>query len=304
MKFVNSRQSLFSLTDLLLLTMVSIWAINFSVIKNVISGDLPPIAFTALRFALATLVLLPLLRDRADYRSQPGDRWKIAGVGLIGNTLYQILFINGINNTSPTSAALINAMPPIFIAVIGVLTRVERLNRLAWFGVFIAFAGIGIIILGNAPNESAPGKNSLLGDVLVLGAAMMWATYTVLTAPLLRRYSPIRLTTLTVSAGTLPLLLVAAPTFLTMNWSAVGLNSWLGVLFSGGLAIALGYVLWNRGVQQVGGARTAVYSNLTPVLTAVFAFVVRGDPLTIYHAIGAVVILTGITLTRRGRRHL
>ncbi len=80
------------------------------------------------------------------------------------------------------------------------------------------------------------------------------------------------------------------------------MNVWLGVLYCGALAIALGYVMWNRAVQHVGAARTAVYSNLTPVLVALVAWLVRGDPLTVYHVAGAIIILTGITLTRLGRR--
>jgi uncharacterized membrane protein len=119
---------------------------------------------------------------------------------------------------------------------------------------------------------------------------------------MLQRHSPIKLTALSVTAGTVPLLLIATPAFLNTDWSSVDPAAWLGVLYCGGLAIALGYVMWNRGVQQVGAACTAVYSNLTPVLVALIAWLVRGDPLTVYHLVGAIIILTGITLTRLGRR--
>jgi drug/metabolite transporter (DMT)-like permease len=304
---MRNGAALFSLTDALLLAMVTLWAINYTVVKNVISADLAPIAFTALRFGLASLALLPLLSSTRSL-NQPitgRDRWKIAGLGLLGNTLYQLFFINGINYTSPTNSALILASAPVFVALIGALLKIERLNGLAWLGVLLSFGGIGLVILGGAPAEStAAASNSLLGDLLTLAAAVVWATYTVLAAPLLRRHSAIRLTSFAIIVGTLPLLLIATPTFLTTDWSKVGLNSWLGVIYSGLLAIAIGYMIWNNGVQKVGGARTAVYSNLTPVLTAVVAFLVRGDPLTIFHALGAAVILSGIALTRVGRGHV
>lgn len=299
---MNSRASLFTFTDLLLLSMVSIWAVNFTVVKNVIGGALSPVAFTTLRFALASLILLPLAR-RGGPPLRRADLWRIGAAGFIGNALYQVLFINGLALTSPTNGALLNATAPIFIALLGVLLKIETLSARAWAGVWLSFVGIGVVVLGNAPIEAAAGSaNSWLGDLMILGAALMWSCYTVLSAPLLHRHSPLRLTALTVATGTLPLLLIAAPDFAATDWPQVGLSTWLAVLFSGGLAIALCYMLWNRGVQQVGGARTAVYSNLTPVLTALFAFVARGDVLTIYHAGGAVIILTGITLTRSGRR--
>jgi drug/metabolite transporter (DMT)-like permease len=302
---MRQRPPLFGLTDLLLLVTVFFWAINLIVIKNVIGGALPPIAFTALRFTLAAFILLPMLHSLTptERAVSSSDRWKIIGLGFIGNSLYQVFFITGLANTSPTNAALILATPPIFIALIGAVFKLEKLTWLAWLGIFMSFGGIALVILGNAPTETADSSaHSLFGDFMTLGAAIMWALYTLLAVPVLKRHAPLKLTALTVSAGAVPLLLIATPAFLTTDWAKVSLSVWLGVLYCGGVAIALGYILWNRGVQQVGAARTAVYSNLTPVLVALLAWLVRGDPVTVYHVVGAIIILTGITLTRLGRR--
>jgi drug/metabolite transporter (DMT)-like permease len=302
---MRQRPPLFGLTDLLLLVTVFFWAINLIVIKNVIGGALAPIAFTALRFTLAALILLPLLRSLtpAERAVSSSDRWKIIGLGLVGNSLYQVFFITGLANTSPTNAALILATSPIFIALIGAVFKLEKLTWLAWLGIFMSFGGIALVILGNAPTETADSAaHSLFGDFMTLGAAIMWALYTLLAAPVLKRHAPLKVTALTVSVGAVPLLVIATPAFLSTNWSNVSAAVWLGVLYCGGVAIALGYILWNRGVQQVGAARTAVYSNLTPVLVALLAWLVRGDAVTGYHVAGAIIILTGITLTRLGRR--
>jgi drug/metabolite transporter (DMT)-like permease len=127
---MKNRASLFTPTDLLLLVTIGFWAINLAVIKNVISGSLPPLSFTALRFALGSIILLPLLRGLlpAERAVTNSDRWKIVGLGLIGNTFYQLFFITGMANTTPTSAALILATPPIFIVLIGALFKLEQLS--------------------------------------------------------------------------------------------------------------------------------------------------------------------------------
>jgi drug/metabolite transporter (DMT)-like permease len=302
---MRQRPPLFGLTDLLLLVTVFFWAINLIIIKNVIGGALQPIAFTALRFALASLILLPVLRSLtpAERAVSSSDRWKIIGLGLLGNSLYQVFFIIGMANTSPTNASLILATPPIFIALIGAVFKLEKLTWLAWLGILLSFGGIALVILGNAPTETADGAaHSLFGDLMTLGAAVMWASYTLLAAPLLKRHVSLKITALTVSVGAVPLIVIAVPAFITTDWPNVSVTAWLGVLYCGGVAIALGYILWNRGVQQVGAARTAVYSNLTPVLVALLAWLVRGDPVTGYHIVSAIIILTGITLTRLGRR--
>src|SRR5262245_46474327 len=131
---MRSRAALFGVTDVLLLGMVCIWAVNFIVVKNVISGSLEPLAFTALRFAAASAVLLPLLRrlPPAERAVCGSDRWLIVVLGLIGNSLYQIFFITSLANTLPANAALILATPPIFIALIGSMFGLESITGLAW----------------------------------------------------------------------------------------------------------------------------------------------------------------------------
>jgi drug/metabolite transporter (DMT)-like permease len=142
----------------------------------------------------------------------------------------------------------------------------------------------------------------LLGDALIFLGTLVWSLYTVLSAPLLKRYSATLVTSLSVTIGSVPLILIALPDWLRLDWSAIPIAGWTSAAFSGVFALALGYVIWNRGVKHVGGARTAVYSNLTPVIAALFAWIVRGDPLTIYHLVGATIILAGINLTRFGKR--
>ena len=296
-----------SRTDLLLLLLACVWGINFSVIKGAISGpDAPfsPIAFNAIRFVVAAITLLAMLWRAGDaLPASPRDWLAIFGLGLLGNSLYQVLFIAGLNRTSPASSSLIVATTPVIVALIGVALRLERLTALAWLGIGLSFAGIVIVVLGNESGAAgSPGELSLIGDVLVLCSTTVWAVYTTVAAPMLRRYSATTVTSLSLAAGTLPLVLIALPDLIRLNWSAVPVAGWVGAVYSGMFALAVGYSVWNRGVKNLGGARTAVYSNLIPVVAAAVAWIARGDALTVYHLIGAAIILTGINLTRIGRQ--
>jgi drug/metabolite transporter (DMT)-like permease len=91
---------------------------------------------------------------------------------------------------------------------------------------------------------------------------------------------------------------MAVPSFVTQDWRGIGATAWLGVAFSGILAIGLGYLIWNTGLGELGGTRTAVYSNLTPVVAAALAWVTLGERWTIAQAVGAAAVLIGIVLTR------
>ena len=94
-----TAQSGFGSTDLLLLWMTVIWGSNFTAIKYSLE-DLLPLSFNALRFTLASAVLLVIvLRSRGGFKISPGDGKKLFALGLLGNTFYQTLFITGMAQT-------------------------------------------------------------------------------------------------------------------------------------------------------------------------------------------------------------
>ncbi|MFN2166514.1 MAG: DMT family transporter, partial [Anaerolineae bacterium] len=143
---------------------------------------------------------------------------------------------------------------------------------------------------------------TLLGDVLVLGAAALWAAYTAGSKPLLARYSPVQLTTMSMMFGTIPLVLVSIPALLGQDWSVPTTGAWVGLLYSAVFSVAVGYVAWYTSVRRVGSARTAVYSNLTPVVSVLVAWLFLGYKLTVLQFVGGAVVLAGLLLTRQGRR--
>ena len=289
-----------STTDLLMLAVVTIWGINFSVLKLALA-DFSPLAFNALRFSAATVLTLTILRLRGEsFSLTRRDLPPIFGLGLLGHTLYQVIFINGLARTSPSNSSLLMATSPIWVAVYGHLLGIERNNRLVWTGILLSFSGTLLLILGGGGGLSLTGSK-MWGDVLILVAAMAWAVYTTASKPLLARYSPLKLTAFTMLAGTLQLDLISLPALLRQEWRAISAGAWGGLLYSSVFAVAVGYVFWYTSVQRIGNASTAVYSNLTPVIAVIVAWLALGDRLAPLQLLGALVVLGGIVLTRRGR---
>jgi drug/metabolite transporter (DMT)-like permease len=288
----------FGLIDLMLLAMVLIWGINFAIVKAALA-EMTPLSFNSIRFLLASALTLLLLRFiEGDVGFARRDWWRLMGLGLIGNTCYQLLFINGIDRTTAGNSALLLATTPIFVSLIGAAFGVERVGKLAWVGVFLSFAGIFTVIVGSGKELSLAGE-TIRGDVLILIGAAAWSLYTVLSKPMLSHYSALKLTTLAMVAGTPFIVLFSIPQLLAQDWAAVSWRGWLGLSFSGSMAIALGYIIWNSGVRKVGGTRTSVYSNLSPVIATIFAWLTLGETITAFMVIGAAMIFLGIYLTRR-----
>jgi drug/metabolite transporter (DMT)-like permease len=228
------------------------------------------------------------------------DYFYLIGIGLIGNSAYQLFFVLGIANTTAENTSLILATVPAWVAMIGTLFRVERVNILGWTGIGFSLIGIALIIVGS--DHSADfylGGPSLKGDFLILAGTVCWSVYTLLMRPMTRAYSPISVSSFSTMIGTIPLILVAIPSWLEMDWTIVSSRAWLALIASGVFAIALAYFFWNHGVSRIGSTRTSIYSNLTLPIAILTAWLWLGETLTPLQWVGTSLTVGGVILARR-----
>jgi drug/metabolite transporter (DMT)-like permease len=289
----------FSTVDLWVLFLVSVWGVNFVLLKRA-TEEMGALGFNGLRFTLGTLIMLVVWRlSEPQSRIKRHDLLKLVTLGIIGNTGYQLFFIFAIRYTTASNTALMVATGPIWIALLSWLLRLDRLTRRAWLGIALSFIGLFTII--NAGSDGlALGGATLGGDLLAVCGAIAWAIYTVLSRPLLARYSSTTYTTWTMAAGAPAVLLAGVPDLLHTDFGAISALTWATLVFSGTFAIALGYVIWNTGVHRIGQSRTATYGNLSPVIALVVSALFLAEPVPVLKLAGAAVVLAGVALTRRG----
>jgi drug/metabolite transporter (DMT)-like permease len=282
----------------MLIMMSVIWGLNFTAIKGALA-DFQPLTFNAIRFGTSSLFLLGLLwlRERS-IGIHRKDLAKFVLLAVIGNTAYQLFFINGIALTTATNSALILATTPIFIILFGALLDVEKVTSRVVQGVILSFLGVVMIVLG-AGGSLTFSSQSLLGDLLIVANPICWSIYTVLSKPMLKEYSPLKLTAVTMAIGAVPLVVVGAPSLGTQNWQAVSVNAWLGLGFSAFLAIGIGYVIWYTGVSRIGSARTSLYDNLVTVFAVASAWILLSESMTAIQILGAVLVFVSLYVVRR-----
>jgi len=287
----------FTWADLIMIGAVSIWGVSFPLIK-VALAEVPPFAFNALRFPVAVMLLFLIWKmQRQLEHNLKADLWAMATIGIMGYVGYQMFFVSGVALTTASNAALIMATVPVFIAVINSWRRSESLGWWAWLGVLLSVAGIALIIqAGGGPTI---GQQTLIGDALIVVAAIAWASYTVATAPYLARHSALGVTVPSMGAAAVILVLVGLPQALVVDWHSVTLLAWAAILYTSILGVAGAYLLWNIGVQRLGGTRASVYSNLVPVIAVVTAALTLHERITGLQLIGGATILIGIGLTRK-----
>ncbi len=289
-----------AITYAALAALILIWASNFSVVKYALR-DFAPLAFNGLRFALASVLIW--LTVKLGGRTTTFERrdWPaLIGLGILGNTVYQVFFVYGIDWTLAGNASLMLATTPIFTTLLSVAFRQERIGLAAWSGAILSFLGIALVVLG-ADRAVGFTAGTVRGDLTVLAASVAWSAYTVGSSPLVRRYGALPVTAVTMWTGCVGLVALSVPAFLSQDWSAVRPVSWLALLFSGALAIALAYFIWYYSVRQIGNTRTAVYSNLIPVVALLIAWLTLGEKPAWLQVVGAAGIVGGTILVRLGR---
>ncbi len=276
-----------------LLLMVVIWALNFSVIKVALE-HLSPLAFNALRFPLAALAVWLILRRHGTIpMPRRGDGWRIIALGVLGNVVYQLLFIYGIDRTRAGNAALLLAGSPILTALFSALLGHERLGVRVWGGTVATVVGMALVVVGG-PDAVELSLDTVLGDLILVGGSVAWALYTVGARGPIDRYGPIPVTAWTLWIGTVGIVLLGLPDLLAVDWAALAPLTWPAIAYSGILGIGLAYVLWYQGVRHIGNTRTAVFSNLVPVLAMVVAGLWLGEVPGPGQVLGAAIIIGGV----------
>ncbi|RPJ00305.1 MAG: DMT family transporter [Candidatus Aminicenantes bacterium] len=289
-------------TDLLILLVILLWAINISVIKIGLRS-LSPHGFNAIRLGLASLAYLAVLLVRPGRfaLARKGDGWKALGLGLLGITFYQVFFIKGISVMTASTASIVMGTSPIFIAMLASAIGQERISLAGWTGIAISFGGFLLVVAGENGGMVFTWE-AWRGAVLILLANVCWAGYTVFSKPALERNSAFRLAAVSTIAGTVVYLPFAAGDLAKVEWARIPWQGWGAIAYAGLVAIFLCFVLWYESVKEVGSAKTGVYSNLTPILAIFFAGLVLGERLAAIQAVGAAVTLAGVYLTRSGYR--
>jgi drug/metabolite transporter (DMT)-like permease len=272
-----------------------IWGLNFSVTKLALA-QIPPLPFTAVRFIISSLLLWLILRvaERGVAHSREGLTTLIV-LGLVGNTLYQLLFTLGLDRTAATNSALILSTVPTVVAVFAGVLGLERITRRMWLGIALGTVGVVLVIATRGVGFEI---GTLVGDLLTVLAVLCWAGYTVGLRKVPPGISPLRVTTITTIAGTPGLVLVGLPGMVQLDWGAVDLEAWSGLAYAAVLSLVVAYLLWNRSVKAVGGTRTAIYMCVTPLFAVIGAWVLLGERPHPLQGVGAVLIVAGVMLTR------
>jgi len=297
---LSSARPGFTATDAGLLLMAAIWGVNFTVVKAGISV-MPAEAFNGLRVLLAAVVLAVVAFAVAGLRNFPSRRDALAllAMGVMGNGVYQLLFIAGLSRTRAGIAALVIAAGPAWIALFSRLFGRERLAGRGWMGIGLQMLGMVCVVASAGLLEAE--LSAFTGAAFIMMGSIVWALFTVLLQPYTARVHPLHLASLTLSSGALLLFVVGLPSILQLDFAGVPLSAWLAVVYAGVGALVIAYLLFYRGVRVLGPTRTAMYGNLQPLIALLVAWVALHEQPNRWQALGGVFVMAGLLISRTAR---
>lgn len=290
------------------------WAGN-AVVGRLLVGQVPPLTLNLLRWLLVLLILLPLAWRVLQPWRRVAARWRyLLAIGTLSVGLYNALQYAALVTSTPTNVTLVASSTPVWMLAVGALCFGERPRWRQVLGALLSLSGVAVV-LGRGSLQTLLQVQFVVGDLLVLAAAIGWAVYSWLLARPPAHMSGLARPRADEGWDWAGLLLLQAifglgpAALLAAGEQAAGAAP---VSWSWGVAAALFYVsvgasivayrAWGVAVARGGPALASFFANLTPLFAALLSAMVLGEAPHLYHALAFALIVAGIAVSTRAQR--
>ena len=217
-------------------------------------------------------------------------------MGLFGVFFYNICFFNGLQTVPAGRASLVASMQPMFVFLVSAIVWGERVTPLKIGGLLLSLAGAVLVLSQGDPGRLfSQGLNK--GDWWILGCALSWVTYTLLGRTVTGKISAIAATAYSTWMGTAALLVYAAfEPAPTAPWSV---SVWLAAAFLGICGTTIAFLLYLKGIGQIGPSRASIFINLVPVCGVVLSSIFLGESISTATLVGGAIVIAGVRILNR-----
>lgn len=274
---------------------VFFWGLSFVATKIALES-FSTFTLIFVRLALAACLLLLLMKHFGLPSFSRKEHFKVFLTALFEPGLYFIFETVGLQHTSAPKAALIIATIPLAVTAFAAMFLRERTSMAGLAGIGISLVGIAVLVVGD-PQFSWDLRGSLMGDLLMFGAVISAAVYIVCARDLGQRHSALQITGMQIIYGAI----FYAPAFLwelpDVNWSAFSGRSLIALIYLTLFATVAAFLCYNYALTQISASRASLFINCIPLVTAVAAWILLGEKLTLMQVSGGVLVLVAVCLT-------
>lgn len=268
------------------------WAGNYVFGKYVIA-QMSPLWITFARWALAMFFLFPIAHfiERPIWSRAKKEWLLLLCMGVLGIIGFNMLLYSALEYTTPTNAALVCALNPGVIVIFSVLFYKERISILQSLGFLLSLVG-ALVVLTNGEIERLLQVQFNRGDLLMVGAVLLWTIYSMLA----KRISTPPITATAISTGIAVLLMAPFAFDQGIDTAQIGYLAITGIFYMVIFPSIGSFIFWNMSVQRIGVSEAGVFLNLIPVFTAMISGIL-GERVTGAQGFGGLFVFLGVYLT-------
>ena len=279
--------------------MILVWGISFLNTRVLLDAGLTPTEIFVVRFTIAYLSLLVISGFKVKYTGWR-DELLFVVCGVAGGSAYFIAENTALELTLISDVAVLVSIAPLTTALMGaIFYRDERITLLTGVGMVIAFIGSVMLAL----KDGFVWGDSVLGDLLAMLAALVWAFYSMALKRLNRTYTTLFITRKLFFYG-----ILSALPFLALEETKISIDVlrqpavWGNLLYLGLVCSMAAYFIWGITVKRIGAVRASNYFYLSPIISMIAAAIWFGERTNAIAYIGCVLILTGVIMAEKFKR--
>jgi drug/metabolite transporter (DMT)-like permease len=293
-KNTNTLSSKIKLTASIL-----VWGGSFAANKFAVA-EISPITVVWVRFLIGWIII-GIFAYRRGELGLPSrkDALQMAWLGFLGITLNQWMQSSGLVTSEASTTAWIVSTTPVFMALLGWLFLKEKLDWKSAAGILLAGIGVLLVVSKGDFGTMFNGNFGKPGDIIILLSAPVWAIYSVMSNPVLKRHSATKVTFYTLFFGWL----LSSMQFLASNkwsdFSQLTATGWTAVIYLGVFCSALAYIFYNDGMQALTSSQVGAYLYLEPLVATLVSAVLLSEQIAIATILGGGLIIFGVWLVNR-----
>jgi len=282
-----------------LLTAIAVWGGSFIATKIALQ-DVSPVTIIWLRFLIGLVILGVIAKSKNELKlNNRKDAIKLLWLGFLGISLHQWLQSSGLVTSEASTTAWLVSTTPIFMALLGWLFYREKISLPVAGGILLATIGVLFVITKGDFSSLFSGNFGAPGDILIILSAPNWALFSVMSRPILEKYSPLKVTFYTLFFGWLFISIQFLGTRSWTEFQQISVAGWSSIVFLGVFCSALAYIFYNEGVKLFTSTQVGIFLYFEPVVATLIAALLLSETFGWGSAIGAGLIIIGVWLVNQ-----
>lgn len=261
---------------------------------------IPPFTLTFLRFFFATIIMYFVVKakDGRLYKLKREDYRVFLFTGIVGMFGYHVFFFTALKYTTAINSSIIGATNPIVTTILVILFLKDKISTKRLIGILLSFTGV-ILTITNADLNAIRIVSFNKGDIFMLVAVLMWASYGVYSKRVMHRFTPLILTFysfLFCTVFIIPFVIYEKPWLILKT---IPSYSYAAVIYMSIFASVIGYLVQQMAIKEIGPSRASIFINLVPVFSIILSVIILKETVSPIKLLTALLIISGVYICQK-----